>query len=395
LAAKLGLKCLAVTDDVEDSWLPGIHEYFDAELMNELMKYADGKRVLVIDGRPVDPMYTASTALQRIQSVMTTLAVDILKAGMWLTLDARAAEAVWLQLQSNPAISRGMCLMPIGIVEPWSAFVDNRDAGKNPRAILEPFEKIKFMIEEAKRLEMPSLLTDTRHKHQWVLLGGKGGDFPKHPRETEEVKSLLSWAEFMQCERLAREANLLLGQAGSIEVSQIFQIITETTFDAAKAGRNPATAFWTAETERVLRSAHYEPPEEDLQSQRSASVDAYLAVVNRIYESHAKLDGWLRFLIERRAKNGAETDAFEKLRQKLLRQKEAAEKAQDEFLQLLGERVRHEEQKIAEAWENCRVAYTSYHKEVKAQFEKIRTLVGGEWARMKQPEPRARKSAGA
>ena len=395
LAAKLGLNCLAVTDDVEDSWLPGIHEYFDAELMNELMKYADGKKVLVIDGRPVDPMYTASTALQRIQSVMTTLAVDILKAGMWLTLDAKAAEAVWLQLQSNPAISRGMCLMPIGIVEPWSAFVDNRDAGKNPRAILEPFEKIKFMIEEAKRLEMPSLLTDTRHKHQWVLLGGKGGDFPKHPRETDEVKSLLSWAEFMECERLAREANLLLGQAGSIEVSQIFQIITETTFDAAKVGRNPATAFWTAETERVLRSAHYKPPEEDLQSQRSASVDAYLAVVNRIYESHAKLDGWLRFMIERRAKNGGETDAFEKLREKLLRQKEAAENAQDEFLQLLGKRARHEEEKIAEAWENCRVAYTSYHKEVKAQFEKIRTLVSGEWARMKQPEARARKSAGA
>jgi hypothetical protein len=83
------------------------------------------------------------------------------------------------------------------------------------------------------------------------------------------------------------------------------------------------------------------------------------------------------------------------LRQKLLRKKEAAEKAQDEFLQLLGKRARHEEQKIAEAWENCRMAYTSYHKEVKAQFEKIRTLVGGEWTRMKQPEPRARKSAGA
>jgi hypothetical protein len=396
LAAQLGLKYLAVTDDVEDSWLPGIHEYFDAELMNELMQHADRKGILVIDGRPVDPMYTASTALQRIQSVMTTLAVDILKAGMWLTLDARSAEEVWLQLQSNPAISRGMCLMPIGIVEPWSAFVDNRDPAKNPRAILDPFEKIKFMIEEAKRLNMPSLLTDTRHKHQWVLLGGKANDFPKHPRESGDVTSLLSWAEFMGCERLARDANLLLGQAGSIEVSQIFQIITETTFDAAKTGRNPATAFWTAETERVLRSEHYQPPEEDLQSQRSASVDAYLAVVNRIYESHAKIDGWLRFLITRRPQDAPETVHFEKVREKLSSQKQAAEKAQDELLQLLGKRNnRQDEQKVVEVWGNCRTLYTSYHAGVKAQFDRIRTLVAEEWTTMKRQEPRARKSAGA
>jgi hypothetical protein len=395
LASELGLTYVAVTDDVEDAWLPGIHEYFDAELMNELMRYADSKGRLVIDGRPVDPMYTASTALQRIQSVMTTLAVDILKAGMWLTLDARAAEAVWRQLQSNPAIARGMCLMPIGIVEPWSAFVDNRNPKRNSRAILEPFAKIKFMIEEAKRLGMPSLLTDTRHKHQWVLLGAKGKDFPRHPRETGSVESLLSWAEFMDCERLARDANLLLGQAGSIEVSQIFPIISETTFDAAKVGRNPATAFWTAETERVLRSEHYTPPEEDLQSQRSASVEPYLSVINRIYESHAKVDGWLRFLVSREAAGSAEAERMEKLRAGLLEQKQAAEKAQDALLQLLGQRPSAESRKIAEAWEGCRSRYTSYHHAVKGQFAKIRQQVAEAWAEMQRPVSRARKRAGA
>lgn len=395
LAAELGLKYLAITDDVEDAWLPGIHEYFDANLMNELMACADRKGILVIDGRPVDPMYTASTALQRIQSVMTTLAVDILKAGMWLTLDAKSAEAVWLQLQSNPAISRGMCLMPIGIVEPWSAFVDNRDSAKNPRAILDPFEKIKFMIEEAKRLGMPSLLTDTRHKHQWVLLGGKGNDFPKHPRETGSVQSLLSWSEFMECERLAREANLLLGQAGSIEVSQIFKIITETTFDAAKIGRNPATAFWTAETERVLRSEHYTPPEEDLQSQRSASVDPYLAVVNRIYESHAKVDGWLRFLVSQHPSGAPGAIRLEALRNKLLGQKQAAEVAQDQLFRRLGDRRTGKDgRSVTEAWENCRSVLTKYHNAVKVDFARIRSLVAEEWGKRTE-RPRAQKGARA
>jgi hypothetical protein len=383
LAADLRLRHLAVIDDVEDSWLPGIHEYFDAGMMNELMQYADGKGVMVIDGRPVDPMYTASTALQRIQSVMTTLSVDILKAGMWLTLDAKTAEAVWLQLQENPAIARGMCLMPIGILEPWSAFVDNREPSKNARAILDPFEKVKFMIEEAGRLGMASLLTDTRHKHRWVLLGAKSGDFPKHPREGPGVDSLLSWKEFMECERLARKANLLLGQAGSIEVSQIFRIISETTYDAAMEGANPATAFWTAETERVLRSEHVPEAQGDLQAQRSAPVDPYLAVVNRIYESHAKVDGWLRFLITSRKGHAAKTSSLTRVQEQLLESKRKAEDAQDDLLRLLNGTKNTKE--LQAAWDACRNAYTAYHKAVRQQFAKVRAAVAGEWKTFATP----------
>ena len=102
----------------------------------------------------------------------------------------------------------------------------------------------------------------------------------------------------MECERLAREAGIILGQAGSIEAPQAFQIIGETTYDAAKQKCNPASAIWTAETERVLRTASSQELG-DLQLERSAAVSPFLAVVNRGQESHAKVDGWLRYLEER------------------------------------------------------------------------------------------------
>jgi hypothetical protein len=383
LTKELGLRFLAVTDDVEDSWLPGLHEYFPYYQMNDLMRFADKRGVTIVDGRPVDPMYTSSTALQRIQSVKTTLAVDILKLGMWLTLDAKTAEAVWREIRANPAMSRSMCLMPIGIVEPWSAFVDDRDASRNARAVITPFSKIKFMIEEAERLGMPSLLTDTRHKAHWVLLGSKGGDFPKHPREGNGTTSLLSWAEFMECERRARKAKILLGQAGSIEVSQIFRIMSETTYDAARSAENPATAMWTAETERVLRSPYVRLAGETLQAERSADVDPYLAVVNRIYESHAKMDGWLRFLAARQRKDTKARRRIVQLQEALLDLKKKTESSQDGLLRVLSNGKR-DVSKLARAWNRCRSAFTEYHDAVRAEFSPTQKLVVMEWAAMRQ-----------
>ncbi len=385
LAQQLRLRYLAVTDDVEDSWLPGLHEYFPYDEMNNLMRYADKQGVIVIDGRPADGMYTSSTALQRIQSVMTTLAVDILKLGMWLTLDATTAETVWREIQANPAISRSMCLMPIGIVETWSAFVDNRDPSKNARAVITPFSKIKFMIEEAERLGMPSLLTDTRHKAHWVLLGAKGGDFPKHPREGNGTTSLLSWKEFMECERRARKAKILLGQAGSIEVSQVFQIISESTCDAALDAENPATAIWTAETERVLRSPYARLTRESLQAERASDVEPYLAVINRIYESHAKVDGWLRFLAMRRKRNKKEHQRTVQLQKRLLGLKKKAEKSQNGLLRIISQRggsppVRQ----VQRAWNDCRDVFTEYHKAVKAEFVPTQKSVELEWKAMRK-----------
>jgi hypothetical protein len=78
--------------------------------------------------------FRAATSAQRIQSVYSTLAVDILKMGMWLCLDAIAARTVYRQLLTNPHIPEKMLLMPIGIVEPWNAFVDNRKPDRTPRA---------------------------------------------------------------------------------------------------------------------------------------------------------------------------------------------------------------------------------------------------------------------
>lgn len=380
--ARCALRYLAVTDDVENSWLPGIHEYFDCASVNELTAHADERGVLIIDGRPIDPLYTSSTALQRIQSVMSTLSVDVLKLGMWLTLEARAARVIWHRILEHPAI-REMCLMPIGIVEPWSSFVDDRlldeENPKNARAIEDSFQKIRFMIEEAQVLGMPSLLTDTRHKHHWVLLGAKSGDFPPHPREKEDVTSLLSYREFMECEQLARDANILLGQAGSIEVSQIHRIFSDLTYEAAKDGKNPATAIWTAETERVLRH-RYEGAAGALHKERSANIDPFLAVTNRIFEAHARLEGWLRFLIERYHGNKRLRGVMEARRHKLSEAQNAALERQDALLRALSNSASSEI--ITSGWEACREAFVKYHELVRTGFRETRTRVQRQWERM-------------
>ena len=382
LAKGLGLKYVAVMDDVEDAWLPGIHEYFEYYDLNDLTRYADKKGVIIIDGRPVDPMYTSSTALQRIQSVMTTLSVDILKAGMWLTLDATTAEAVWREMQATPAISRNMCLMPIGIVEPWSAFVDNRNPNRNARAIVTPFSKIRFMIEEAKRLGMPSLLTDTRHKQNWVLLGARDKDFPGASARSWRC-NLAAFVEGVHgMRKTGAQGRHPAWTGGSIAVSQIFPIISETIYDAAHDALNPATAFWTAETERVLRSPHAVEAHRDLQSQRSAPVDPYLAVVNRIYESHAKVDGWLRFLATRYKDNSPEKDGFLRLQKNLQTLKRKAEDAQEAVLAALAEK-NGSRQKATEAWTDCRQAYATYHDAVKKEYAVVRNQVADQWQSMR------------
>jgi hypothetical protein len=382
-AKALGLRYVAVADDVEDSWLPNLLEYLEPDELNAVADYADRAGVIVIDGRPVDPVYTAATAAQRIQSVYSTLAVDILKMGMWLCLDALAARKVWREILTNPHIPSRMLLMPIGIVEPWSAFVDNRNPDRTARAILDPFEKIKFMIEEAALLKMPSLLTDTRHKATWVLLGKKSeGDEP-HVRERFVIDSttgetlgrtsdsaipLLSWEQFMECERLARAAGVFLGQAGSIEVDQAFRIISETTYDAAKDERNPATAIWTAETERVLRTGG-EGELGDLQSQRSSNVSAFLAVINRGLESHAKLEGWLRYLGENGRGEAALRQELDDRRYRLAQQLEACIAAQ-----------RHEPARYQERWDAYRADYVAYHNLIRDNFDRIRREVADAWA---------------
>lgn len=378
-AKQCGLKYVSVCDQNEDEWLPNLLEYFSAAELNYLANYSDERGIIICDGRPVDPVYTASTAAQRIQSVYTTLAVDILKMGMWLCLDALSARRVWQELQTNPHIPERMFLMPIGIVEPFSGFVDNRDKTRTPRAIIDPFEKIKFMIEEAERLGMPSLLTDTRHKSRWVLLGSVDGDLPPHLRESLGATPLIGYEKFMACEKLARKAGILLGQAGSIESNQIFWIISDTTFDAAQDKQNPATAFWTAETERVLRRPDGQSLSGDLQSQRRAIVMPFLSVINRTMESHAKIDGWLRYL--ETLKKGDES-----LRMSLLSQKESLEQlmydcldAQDIYLQSPND------QKTADTlqnkWNEYSQQFQSYHTTLKQQFKRVRDQVYTEWTK--------------
>jgi hypothetical protein len=381
-AKQTGLRYVAICNEQEDQWLPNLLEYFTASELNELADYSDSRGVILCDGRPVDPVYAASTAAQRIQSVFSTLSVDILKMGMWLCLDALSARRVWRELVENPHIPERMFLMPIGIVEPYSGFVDNRDKTKSPRAIIDPFEKIKFMIEEAEFLGAPSLLTDTRHKSRWVLLGGVDKDLEPHLRENEQfgATSLIGREKFMQCERLARSAGILLGQAGSIETDQIFWIISDTTFDAATVKSNPATAFWTAETERVLRRADGSSLAGDLQSQRRAKVMPYLAIANRAYESHAKVDGWLRYLESVGQGN-------EEMRQSLLDQKGSCEALQENVLQVsdkLGDTPDDDTPEAREAyvraWDEFSHAFSAYHASIKDNFKTVQEQVAAAWA---------------
>jgi len=379
-AATLGLRYVAVADNVEDAWLPNLLEYLDPDELNDVADHADAKGVIVTDGRPVDPVYTAATAAQRIQSVYTTLAVDILKMGMWLCLDALTARKVWREILSNPHIPAQMLLMPIGIVEPWNAFCDNRDLSKTPRAILDPYEKIKFMIEEAELLGMPSLLTDTRHKSTWVLLGRRTAKDKPHLREkfiydpltnaiiaraTDSARPLLSWDQFMDCERRARKAGILLGQAGSVEIDQLFDIISDTTYDAAKEKKNPATAIWTAETERVLRTKAKQSTG-DLQSQRSAAISPFLAVFNRAIESHARMDGWLRYLGDFEETDSLRATLAEK-RGRLVSLLETCIAAQ------AGDGI------YRKAFADFRAAYLEYHNLIRDKFAAVRKSVADRW----------------
>jgi hypothetical protein len=392
IAADFGLKYVAVTDEVEDPMLPDLLEYLTPDELNDVADNSDARGVIVIDGRPIDPVYTASTAAQRIQSVYSTLSVDILKMGMWLCLDAMNARSVWTNILNNPHVPRKMLLMPIGIVEPWNAFVDNRNPDKTSRPISDPFKKIQFMIEEAKLLKMPSLLTDTRHKEKWVLLGMKSPSDEAHARErfirdqrngtilgrtNDSVIPLLTWEEFMECERLARKEGILLGQAGSIEGEQVFKIISETTYDAAKEGKNPATAIWTAETERVLRTGAIIAS--DLQQERSAAVSPFLAIINRGNESHAKLDGWLRFLADLNrsdrydGKLKIELDDERKNLSGLLNSL-----LENQMVWKKSERA-SDLSKYQKTWENYRREYVRYHLLIKDNFRKVRDLVSSEW----------------
>ena len=399
IATDFGLKYVAVTDDVEDPMLPDLLEYLTPDELNDVADHSDARGVIVIDGRPVDPVYTASTAAQRIQSVYSTLSVDILKMGMWLCLDAMNARRVWTNILNNPHIPRKMLLMPIGIVEPWNAFVDNRNLDKTSRPILDPFRKIQFMIEEAKLLKMPSLLTDTRHKEKWVLLGMKSPSDEAHARErfirdqrngtilgrtNDSVIPLLTWEEFMECERLARKEGILLGQAGSIEGEQVFKIISETTYDAAKEGKNPATAIWTAETERVLRTGAVIAS--DLHQERSAAVSPFLAIINRGNESHAKLDGWLRFLAELKKRNKYEA----RLKIELDNERKNLSGLLNSLLesQIVWKKSGRPSDlsKYQKEWDNYRREYVKYHLLIKDNFRKARDLVSSEWNLMETPK---------
>jgi hypothetical protein len=399
IAADFGLKYVAVTDEVEDPMLPDLLEYLTPDELNDVADYSDARGVIVIDGRPIDPVYTASTAAQRIQSVYSTLSVDILKMGMWLCLDAMNARRVWTNILNNPHVPRKMLLMPIGIVEPWNAFVDNRNPDKTSRPILDPFKKIQFMIEEAKLLKMPSLLTDTRHKEKWVLLGMKSPSDEAHARErfirdqrngtilgrtNDSVIPLLTWEEFMECERLARKEQILLGQAGSIEGEQVFKIISETTYDAAKEGKNPATAIWTAETERVLRTGAVIAS--DLHQERSAAVSPFLAVINRGNESHAKLDGWLRFLAELKKRNKYE----ERLKIELDNERKDLSGLLNSLLesQIVWKKSARASDlsKYQKTWENYRREYVKYHSLIRDNFRKVHDLVSSEWNLMETPK---------
>lgn len=186
----------------------------------------------------------------------------------------------------------------------------------------------------------------------------------------------------MDCEKMAREAGILLGQAGSIEADQIFRIMSEATSDAARDGMNPATAIWTAETERVLRKADGSSLQGDLQSQRRAAIMPYLCIINRTMESHAKLNGWLEFL----SSKGKED---EKLRGVLLAKREKLAVLQEKYLEVQSKLDALPDDPAAvleeykKAWGVFCTQFRDYHAQIKFHYKAVRDKVAEEWAAMK------------
>lgn len=186
----------------------------------------------------------------------------------------------------------------------------------------------------------------------------------------------------MECERMARKAGILLGQAGSIETDQIFWIMSETTLDAAREGKNPATAIWTAETERVLRLSDGSTLKGDLQAQRRSAIMPYLSVTNRANESHAKLNGWLEFL-QTKGKGD------EELRSALLEKRERVESLQNSYLDIgskLADIPANDPPGVSgsygKAWEEFSLAFCEYHALIKNHFKPVRDTVAEVWADM-------------
>ena len=144
--------------------------------------------------------------------------------------------------------------------------------------------------------------------------------------------------------------------------------MSETVLDAAHDGKNPATAIWTAETERVLRKADGSSLRGDLQSQRRAGILPYLSVTNRATESHAKLNGWLEFL-ESKGRGD------ENLRNRLLNMRDMLSSLQEDFLSAQsklgikpGDDNPEDLKAYLEAWGQFKDNFIEYHSEIKSNF---------------------------
>ena len=124
----------------------------------------------------------------------------------------------------------------------------------------------------------------------------------------------------------------------------------------------------------------------DLHQERSAAVSPFLAVINRGNESHAKLDGWLRFLAELKKRNKYE----ERLKIELDNERKDLSGLLNSLLesQIVWKKSARASDlsKYQKTWENYRREYVKYHSLIKDNFRKVRDHVSSEWNLMETPK---------
>jgi hypothetical protein len=116
-----------------------------------------------------------------------------------------------------------------------------------------------------------------------------------------------------------------------------------------------------------------------LQSQRSAAVSPFLAVINRGFESHAKLDGWLRYLngLNKGSEALSLREHFQKQRTIVNAQLLHLLEAEEKWRESSGKDYKAEYQ---EAWDQFCKVYFDYHRLIKDNFLQIRTEVEKSWS---------------
>jgi hypothetical protein len=113
-------------------------------------------------------------------------------------------------------------------------------------------------------------------------------------------------------------------------------------------------------------------------------VSPFLAVVNRAEESHARLDGWIRFLEEWHASDRGRVAPLAALRERLTGLQQDVLTAQDTLVLAEEDVARGSEEldRLRRCWVEYRQKFLEYHRTIRENFLAIRDQVEAAWGSM-------------